>query len=97
MISQYFLLPCDIKVVDYETAKNIEFRLKNSNNLIFNLVNLYVLNSKKELKFLETINLNDKRLLQELENKYLNLNKRLKKIYFTNNFSSNLLEGNTPK
>ena len=49
----------------------------------------------KRIKFLETINLNDKRLLQELENKYLNLNKRLKKIYFTNNFSSNLLEGNS--
>ena len=97
MINNYFLLPSDIKVVSKTIIKNNKFNLKYNNHLVFNLVNLYVLDTEKEFKILETINLDNKQLLRELESKYLNLNKRLKKIYFSNSFSSDFIKGHTPK
>ena len=97
MINNYFLLPCDIKVFNKTTLKNHIFSLKYNNHLQFNLVNLCVLDSEKEFKVLETVNLNNKQLLKKLENKYFNLNKRLKKTYFSNNLNSYLLKGHIPK
>ena len=79
MINNYFLLPGDIKVVNKTIISNNKFRLKYNNHLAFNFVNLYVLDSENEFKFIDTINLNNKQLLLELESKYLNLNKRLRK------------------
>tara|TARA_B100001989_G_scaffold54077_1_gene35463 strand:- start:13224 stop:14291 length:1068 start_codon:yes stop_codon:yes gene_type:complete len=97
MINNYFLLPSDIKVADKKKIGSNKVRLRYNNELNFSLVDLCVLDSKKKIKSLEIVDLNNNKLLKDLELKYSKLSKRLSKIYYSNNSKPKLFKGNNPK
>ena len=95
MISNYFLLPSDIKFSNIYNSKKKQ--LKFSPELSFNFIDIYTNCPNNSIKRLEVIDLNNNSELNRMYSKYDNLENRVNNIIFSSNLDSDYLKAKSPK
>lgn len=95
MISNYFLLPSDIKYTNsYNYRKK---KLKFNPHLSFSYLDIYTIGANNSIKRLDAIDLNNTIALNKMYSKYYNLEKRVNKIIYSKNLDSVNLKVKSPK